>query len=239
MYEPPDKKTMFLARYGSEKHIDSIIDKNHPEDTRGVYKDGIMRNPLSTKEHLTKITPHASDLSDWGIIAYARHRNIPDHVKEYIMVHGEAQHKEELIHSPGFKKEDLDKHIKTAPHHSRIFREMLNHPAADETTYMHALDNPDYKSKIAVFDSKLNSKVKPSHIEKALKDENDMVRWAAIKHPAADIEELEHHAKNDPSELVRMTAIKNEYAPRSLIKHVHENDPDEGVRSVAKRLLEH
>lgn len=235
-FDKPDPKTMFLARYGSPSHIEQAIDQKHPEDTRGAHKDMIMSNPFSTKEQLTKITPNASDLSDWGFSAYRKHRNIPDHVKDYIMKN-EHEHAEEMIRGPAFTKEDLNKYVSSTPYHSRKTRELLNHPLADHQTYMNALDHPDTKAKIAVFDSRQRN-IDHSHVKKAMQDKDEMVRWAAIKHPSADIEEIEHAAKHDPSPLVRLTAIKNEYAPRDLIKHVSENDQDEDVKNVAKRLLE-
>lgn len=237
-YEKPDPKTMFLSRFGSPKHIETAIDQKHPEDTRGSHKDMIMSNPFATKEQLTKIMPHASDLSDWGMNAYAKHRNVPEHIKDYIMK-SNPEHAETLIDGPGFNKEDLDKYVKTTPNNSRITRMLVNHPLADKTTYMNALEHPEFRSRIAVFDNKQNTRIGPDLINKGLQDKDEMVRWAAIRHPMADIKDIEHTAKNDPSSLVRMTAIKHEYAPRELIKHVRNNDPDEEVRNVATRLLEH
>lgn len=72
-----------------------------------------------------------------------------------------------------------------------------------------------------------------------MEDSDSMVRWKAIQHKNADINEVEHAAKHDPESLVRLGAIKNEYAPRDLIKHVRDNDPDEDVKSVAKYELEY
>lgn len=133
MFDKPDPKTMFLARYGSTKHIEDAMDKNHPEDTRGAHKDMIMQNPFASKEHLTKLFPHASDLSETGMNWIAKHPNIPDHIKHHIMKSDDKWAIENLYKNSSFKKDDLDNHAKHIDTRSGVeISALTSHPFADE-----------------------------------------------------------------------------------------------------------
>lgn len=234
MYGEPDKKTMFLARYGSEKHIDKILDSG---DLRDSYTEKIIENPMASKEQLNRMIPHASDLSYHGVRALASHPNIPDAVKHRIMDEEEFSGTllTRLFKNPSFTKEDLHRLAKSPNAEGRIYN-LIDHPHADSSLIPHFLENQNPRIKRAML-TPANQHISPEHVKTAMRDSDEFTRYKAIMHPHADIEELEHHAKHDPSDLVRLGAIKNKYAPKELIQHVAEHDPDSDNREAAKRIL--
>lgn len=234
MFEPPDKKTIFLARYGSENHINDILDSS---DLRDSYTENIIENPMATKEQLKRMIPHASDLSYHGVRALAKHPNITDDVKHRIMDEEEFSGAPltRLLKNPAFTKEDLHRFAKSPNVKVNIYK-VIDHPHADKSLIPHLLNHPDPLVKQGMLVT-ANQHIHPDHIKTAMQDPDEFVRWKAIIHPHADIKELEHHAKHDPSDLVRLGAIKNKYAPRELIQHVAENDSDNDNREAARRII--
>lgn len=236
MFDRPDPKSLFLSQYGSAHHIDSLMDKNHPEDTRSSYSERIIKNPMATKDHLTQIFPKASSLSDDGLESIAVHHNIPDHIKHHIIDSQNGWATDTLMNNPSFTKDDLNRLAKKTNSTSVMrLSWILKHKLADDSTINSMLDNANERTKVGMFGV---AGISHHHISKAMQDHSPFVRWAAIKHPNADIKDVEHAAKHDPEDLVRLGAIKNKYAPRELIQHVHDNDPDPELRKSAKRLLD-
>jgi len=206
-------------------------------DLRDSYTENILQNPMTTKEQFKRMIPHASDLSEWGVREIANHPNIPDEIKHRIMDEEEFSGAPltRLMRNPSFTKEDLHRFAKSPNVKGNVYK-VIDHPHADKSLIPHLLNHPDPMVKRRMLVT-ANQHLHPDHIKTAMQDPDEFVRWKAITHPHADIEELEHHAKHDPSDLVRLGAIKNKYAPVELIHHVSVNDPNPENKLAAKRIL--
>lgn len=165
-------KLPFLARYGSEKHLDDMFQKVHNFGEIGASE--IVQNPFATQKHLEQVK------SDYWVDDYqlVKHPNLPESHRNRLI-----QSKitnlglmNSLLRRPDTTSEHLKKMISHPFLGPEIAENVAKHPLADSEVLHVGLDHPaSYVRYNMIADGK---NLDRSHIERGLKDIASSVRGA-------------------------------------------------------------
>jgi len=196
-------KDLFLARYGSAKHIDTLLASNPSAATR----DNIMENPFASDAHVQSIFDRDKDYRAHShVIRSILNRDvIPNGIHEHIVKHNyDGNIFKKAIATAN--KQQLDHIAKHTSYNGagKILDKIVEHPLADDTTYHNLMAN------------------KHSHIVRHFMDDEDIKP-----------EHLETVYHNQPDHGIQGFAISNEKAPASILKHAAEHHPVEYIRKIA------
>lgn len=201
-------KDLFLARYGSKEHVDTIM-KNKPNDE---ILDAIVENPFSDESHVQKI------FNDNG------HRRIYSHVIRSLL-NRPTQPKglHEYIAKNAYdgnifkkavetaNKDELDSMARHTSYKGVLLDKIAEHPLADSTTYHNLMMNK-HRHIVAHFMG--DDKITAEHLETVYHNQPDHgLQGFAVSNEKAPASILKHAAENHPVEYIRTIAMEHPNYP--------------------------
>lgn len=223
-------KLPFLARYGSEKHLDDMFQKVHNFGEIGASE--IVQNPFATQKHLEQVkSDHWAD--DYQLV---KHPNLPESHRNRLI-----QSKitnlglmNSLLRRPDTTSEHLKKMISHPNAGGEVVQNIVEHPLANAEVLHAGLDHPAAYVRQETMEGK---NIDRTHVEKALKDPRPSVRISALYHPLSKEEELVHAAYHDESDNVKIAAITNKRFPTEHLDKIAKTDDSQLVRQHATTTL--
>lgn len=200
-------KNEFLAKFGSAKHIDKLINSNN--DVTRLY---VTQNSALSDEHLDKLV---NDEHSNVRAAIARNPNLKDHHLDKLIVDNNWV-RERIAFHPNLKDHHLSNLLNSE---DDGIREMAAaHPNIKDHHIEQALSRPDEYNNVLISLAE-NPAVKSRHIDKILKRTthiNPNLQNAIAKNPNTTSEQLSE-LRGSPSRKVLMNII---YHPNSTKDHL-------------------
>lgn len=237
-------REIFLARYGSEKHIDSLIDQ--PE-----YLTQIAENPSLTDKH--KIQISANKGSDYHIDVAKRtiavkSEHLPDEARHNFMTDENSNVRHAFSSRDDLRDHEIE-HLSHDPSEgviSNIVRDSKNPENSEETRKWRQI--PSWKHDLVM--KFINNG--PFHAQKALASSHDIPpkyidHIANLNNETLDANLAKHATRmtigqyerfaNHPSAAVR-THLATKFSTPMYILHKLKDDPHDIVSTIAKNEIQ-